>query len=658
VDVLALIGTIAGVISAFGVPIAYLQLRAERTRKDTPVEDENALAAKLPDLSLFAPTARYLGFDVDMVDRHAESAELARQLRSGRSVIAIEGIAGIGKTTLAAHACHRAGSGRKVRWVFCDEKATALTITTLAKALASGVSSPTAIRLRTAIRKNADIIDTVIDFLAEQRLILVLDNLYAVTDADIHELLVRLEHSAIASCVLVTSRVRLRELRAVPLVGELMLDGLSAADTHALLRQRDVRLSPTSATLVWQRAGNGNPLALTRFAGRARHTNPEELALRLPDSVEDFDEWIALAYDDLASESRTVAKIIAFAYEPITREALRLIASSLDPQAAIADLTDRLMVRNNAGRFEMHSAVRDYLTRQTTESEQDDFATRFTEYYRTQARTVFLNGLGDDEPSYGRLYLESFPDYIAATERHIALVDDLIDRLADNGHPLARGAHVLVLGSGDGTHDPGLAKHGLVITNVDIQPDIVDLGQQRADTLPAEISYVVADMTEPLPPVIAKKSMDAVFNIGSSFGYETADETNAMVFRNVAAALRDDAPFLFEYVNGPHWENKRVQSQIDDTTLPDGSIRTEVSITDPHARTSLTLVGLRRPDGTAGWFRHFMHYYRLPEILAMMTDAGLRPIATYSARGGRVTGEPFDERTAEAMVVIAVPDRP
>jgi hypothetical protein len=38
----------------------------------------------------------------------------------------------------------------------------------------------------------------------------------------------------------------------------------------------------------------------------------------------------------------------------------------------------------------------------------------------------------------------------------------------------------------------------------------------------------------------------------------------------------------------------------------------------------------------------------------MMKDAGLRPVAVYGKKGGRVTGEPFDEERSEAMVIIAV----
>lgn len=142
VDLLALIATVAGVVSAVGVPIAYLQLRTERAQLRTEHAHRHAHAAGqfaslvsgLDDLALFAPSARYRGFDIDLIDRRTESATLLRQVRAGRSVVTIEGAMGIGKTTLAAHLCQQV-QGRDVRWVFCDEKGSTFTLTALAKAL-------------------------------------------------------------------------------------------------------------------------------------------------------------------------------------------------------------------------------------------------------------------------------------------------------------------------------------------------------------------------------------------------------------------------------------------------------------------------------------------------------------------------------------------
>lgn len=83
-----------------------------------------------------------------------------------------------------------------------------------------------------------------------------------------------------------------------------------------------------------------------------------------------------------------------------------------------------------------------------------------------------------------------------------------------------------------------------------------------------------------------------------------------------------------------------------------GATRTEYSINDTHSRTSLTAIKLQRPDGTGGWLRHFMHYYRLPEITTMMEGARRFPVAIREERGGRVT-DTFDEHESEGMVIIA-----
>jgi SAM-dependent methyltransferase len=654
-DIVAIIGAAAGVISVVaGIPIAYKQLQVAQSDSRRKGRADQ-LTELLDEPALFAPQARYLGFDVDLVDRREESASLLRLVRT-KSVIGLEGIPGAGKTSLAAHVCRHIGRGWDIRWVFCDERSATLTLSTLAKALVAGDDSPAATAVLAVTRGSdpAETGDALIAWLAGRRTLLVLDNFHAVSDAGIHQLLGRLEHSEIASSVIVTSRRRLQFLHAVPLTERLEVHGLSLDDSRVLLRHRNVTLRYETAKTVWERAGDGNPLALILFAGRTRDTDPEELALNLPNDTRDLSGWIALAFDDLRTESKWVAKIIAFAYSPVSRDVVRAIAAPITADGPLADLSSRFLIREIAGRFEMHNAISDYIAAQTTSAEQTDLASRFTDYYQGQARTVFLDGLGNDEPSYGLLYLESFPDYFAATDRHIRFVDDLLERLDDNGYHLARGNKILVLGSGDGTHDPGFAKHGLDVTNLEIQPEIAGLGQEKAASLPAGIRYVVADMTKPLPAEISPGSMDAVFNIGSSFGYENTDRENAAVFRCAAQSLREGAPFVFEYVNGPHWENKRVQRQVDVTQLPNGSTRTEVSIANPEARIALTMISLRRADGTTGWFRHFMHYYRLGEVVDMMADAGLQPVAVYGTKSGLITGVAFDEQQSEAMVIIAV----
>ena len=673
VDVVALVGTVAGAVGALGVPIAYLQLRDSRrsalaSTAGVPIASVATSGPAMaglgtaagvngvvpPGFSVFAPAARTRGYTVGFVDRDAEVGSLARDVSLRKSVIVIEGLVGAGKTALAASLCQEFENRRETRWVFCAERP--LTLNTLARSIAwdPELSSTTALRAAVAAPASpAEVIDQVIAVLAAADLLLVLDDYRRVADPAVAELVDRAERSLLRSTVVLTVNDRGPEDRALPGVARLRLGGLPSEEVRGFLDEHGVEVTENVAERVWAAAGRGNPQAMTLFAGLALDVGAEELLMDLPAYAEDLASWITPLYERFDAETRQVAKAVAFIYEPAGEDLVRAVADVPDARPALQALTESFVLTRGRSGYEMHSSVRDYVDSLIGDAERAGFAARVTSHYQAAAREVFLDGLGASEPSYGLLYIESFPDYFAAADRHALFVDDLLARAADAGFGLAPGARVLVLGSGDGTHDAWLARHGLVITDLDIQPEVVELGRRRAEELNAQIEYVVADMTRPLPDLPALRDLDAVFNIGSSFGYEDADEDNAAVFVQAAAALKPGAPFVFEYVNGPHWEDRRVQRQVDVTTLPDGSVRTESSVTDPESRTALTAIGLRRPDGTGGWFHHFMHYYRIDEVLAMMRAAGLEPLATFGAVGGRVDGRPFDELASEAMVIFA-----
>ncbi len=652
-DLTALIGTVAGVA---GTAVGFLQWwDSRRSGPRSPAAATGAVPL-LTEFTVLAPEARVRGHARPLVDRTAELHALRAGMRGHAPVLVVEGFSGVGKTALVAALCRLHARSHRVRWVFCAEKAQTLNLRSLALALSYDTELAGARELALVVGGSDAggdrLQDALAAFLAANPVLLVLDDFHTVRDPALVAWARRTAHTEGRSTVVLTSRRHLREIPRTADTPWIELRGLAEQDARQLLVRCGLRLPDATLDAVWRRAGEGNPQALTLFAGQATLTRPEVLAVDLSAQRDDLNAWIGPIYDSLDPAQRTVLKAAAFVYEAAAPELVAELTGDDETPRLLAELEARFLLGRTEAGFELHSSVRDHVDARLTDEDRELFAARLTRWYRSRAREVFLDGLGADEPSYGLVYLESFPDYVAAEDRHIRLVDDLLDRLADTGRPLPAGARILVLGAGHGTHDAGFVKHGLDVTDLDIQPEIAALGERRALRLAGRVRYVVADMTRGLPDEVQEASMDAVFNIGSSFGYEDADDDNAAVFRTAAAALKPGAPFVFEYVNGPHWEHRRVQRQIDTTVLPDGAERTEYSITDPTTATSLTAVRLRRPDGSGGWFRHFMHYYRLPQVLAMMERAGLREEAVFGVRGGRVRG-PFDEAESEAMVVIA-----
>lgn len=667
-SITAVIGAVTGVASLY---FGYLQVRVMRQRHaaeppppalPAPAEADEPLrvgahAAELNGYSVFAPAARVHGFAADFMDRRAELRALRSAVRSARSVVSVEGLSGVGKTALAAALCRKLPRRRQLRWVFCREHQD-LTLAALATALAYDRGLPASAPFRALLThprvEPVQLIDAVIDYLARHRIVLVLDAYHTVGDQGVRDLVGKLARSKVRSTALLTSQRPVRLTRS-PLTRTYTLDGLPAVDARAFLRDHGVAGADSVLDEVWRRAGHGNPEAMRIFAGLASRRSASDVLGELPVHTDALMEWIARLFDTLTASQQSVAKLIAFAYEPVRIELLRDIARrpARELERIVQALTSRFIVSDRSaaeGGLEMHDLFRDYVRSLLTPREKAEFGSRIAGHYQRRARDLLLGQR--EEPSYGLLYLESFPDYIGNTGQHETFVDDLMARLADHALRPKTGSTALVLGSGNGIHDAGLTRHGLRLVDLDIQPEIAALGRTAAARLDGDVAYVVADMTLRLP--LRTESVDAVFDIGSSFGYEESDAENAAVFRHAAYALKPGGPFVFEYANGDYWSTLEAERAVDFTTLPNGSIRANYKIVDQAARTSLNAISLQRPDGTVGWFHHFMHYYPLREIERMMRDAGLDPVAVYGSAGGHVPGDPFDPERSTGMVVIAV----
>ena len=285
------------------------------------------------------------------------------------------------------------------------------------------------------------------------------------------------------------------------------------------------------AQRVWE-AADGLPQAMLVLAGWKRGDLTLDGLRSIPMRTDDLKSWIEPLYQELTAREQEVARLVAFL--PGSADLGLIEAADAHPETTevtLELLCGRLIVTKSGETYRMHALVRGYVDDQISDTERATFGPRVAGHYQKRARELLLGV--DEHPSYGKLYLEAHPDYLANTAQHEQLVDDLMARLAELSLQPGDGDRILVLGSGNGIHDAPFAKYGLRITNLDIQPEMVELGKAAADRLNANIEYVVGDMTHPLD--FPMNSMDAVFNIGSSFGYEGEDADNAAVRRSYSA---------------------------------------------------------------------------------------------------------------------------
>jgi DNA-binding SARP family transcriptional activator len=342
-----------------------------------------------------APTRRCLPVAVgDFTGRRSDLAWLLTAGEQG-SLVAIDGMAGIGKTTLALHAAHRLATRYPDAQLFLDlhghsEQQPVAPTTALGVLLRQlGIPAgriPIYLDERIAMWRSE---------LADRRALVVLDN--AATAAQVRPLL-----PAADSCLtLVTSRRRLVGLDAASPLSLQVLDDEEAVALLTQVAGDRVRDDPGAASEVVRRCGN-LPLAI-RLAGARLAHRPSWRVRDLVDRLADARHLLG----DIGAENRTVADALALSYAPLHADQQRVFRLlSLHPgadfdsyaAAALADLSldesrkaleelvDRhLLLESAPGRYRFHDLVREYarqLTRVSdTESDRRTAVDNLLDYY-------------------------------------------------------------------------------------------------------------------------------------------------------------------------------------------------------------------------------------------------------------------------------------
>lgn len=307
-----------------------------------------------------APAPRRNDLPADLFDftgREAEAA-LVEQLLRNTAAVAIDGMAGVGKTSLAVHVAHRLAATYPDGGLYLDlhgftpGREPLEPRTALGRLLAAlDVTHPPAgVTERAALWRSE---------LSRRRVLIVLDN--AVDAEQVRPLL----PGAGRSAVLVTSRHRLVSLDGVPPVS---LEPLTDDDA-AHLFGRAAGLPRTDGEAVSQvlRQCGGLPLALRMAGARLRHRpgwTVGVLAERLRDTANRFDSVFGMSLRQLDAGQRRVFRLLGVLPGADFDAAAAAALTDLPPDrvgAALEELVDAHLVQEpSPGRYRMHDLIRQY----------------------------------------------------------------------------------------------------------------------------------------------------------------------------------------------------------------------------------------------------------------------------------------------------------
>ncbi|WP_328744305.1 tetratricopeptide repeat protein [Streptomyces sp. NBC_00285] len=368
----------------------------ERAANPLPAPPRTSRQVQPPSPPAGAPSPPRNDLPRDVPDFTGREAQLAAVLDgvTGSRVIALDGMAGVGKTCLAVHAAHHLAADYPDAQLYLDlhgftEGRRPLDADRALRTLLAALDVPSekvpqegGVEELSACWRSE---------LAHRRAVLVLDN---AADADqVRPLL----PGAGPSVALITSRNRLLGLDEVPPVS---LDVLTEQESAELLARASgetdgargrLARDPESTAEVLRLCGH-LPLALRLAAARLRHRPGWTVGIlveRMAEGPSEFDTAFAMSVRQLDRGTSRLFRLLGLLPGSTFDEHVAAALADVPLRAARATLEDlldaHLVQQPAAGRYRLHDLVHQHARRATTEhdspAERDRALTRVLDYY-------------------------------------------------------------------------------------------------------------------------------------------------------------------------------------------------------------------------------------------------------------------------------------
>jgi 2-polyprenyl-3-methyl-5-hydroxy-6-metoxy-1,4-benzoquinol methylase len=204
-------------------------------------------------------------------------------------------------------------------------------------------------------------------------------------------------------------------------------------------------------------------------------------------------------------------------------------------------------------------------------------------------------------------------------------------------YPLIPGDTILDVGCGTGRHSIELAKRGFKVTGLDLSEGMLQVARKHAQEAGVEVEWIQADATD----FKLEKKYDAALclcegAVGLIEKGEDAEQHDLAIFRNIAASLKPNAPFLMTALNA-----YSIIRQMSDEHVLEGRFNPATMIASYQDQWDL-------PDGT----RMMTIYERLfiaPEVVKMLTASGFVVDNVYGGTAGYWARRPLSLDEVEAM---------
>ncbi|MHA1887086.1 MAG: tetratricopeptide repeat protein [Promethearchaeota archaeon] len=298
------------------------------------------------------------------VGRSSDLKELA-EVKS--QVVLIEGISGIGKTSIAAEFALKNNLENNVFWYDLNEIATSKTVLCQ---LSSFLSQRHYSKCYDLINTGNDdlnfLTDVIISDLEKENYFLIFDNYHSIKDEQIKAIFEKFKNKLnITKLVIITRpypEFRFYNVHDIS-TGKCflkVLNGLSKEDTKEKLLSLDCKFDENSLSKIHEKT-TGHPIALELFAIAVKNnSNLDALIKSLPGVIEDlikylFDE----VFSQLSSEEQKFLKAISVYRQPVYIDGIQNISEHESVVEIALKLINKLLIEKKGDFYAIHPLIGD-----------------------------------------------------------------------------------------------------------------------------------------------------------------------------------------------------------------------------------------------------------------------------------------------------------
>ena len=275
------------------------------------------------------------------------------------NMILIQGIAGIGKTQVAAKLRESIQDRYITYWKELRKRDTFASVIRSLAVFLRNENNPELVEYLEKGGMDHDVmISILLGSLENKKYVLFFDNYHVVKWDDIHDLFAQLKDELKGSTIVITTRSPPSFVSPIDQVLEDNLEGFDLSATKGYLEQMGVKVSQDQLDRIDEKMG-GHPYSLKMFASLAKKMAMDEILKYLPGTG--IEKYLHIEiFKRLENDELEVLKAISVFRTPVTADACVQVAMSENVRITLISLEEKLLLNRAKNFYYLHDLIKDF----------------------------------------------------------------------------------------------------------------------------------------------------------------------------------------------------------------------------------------------------------------------------------------------------------